>query len=48
MWSIYQLQIAEQHQRDMRNEADKWRLTHTKETYQPNRFIRRLKRKRQR
>lgn len=48
MWNIYELQIMEQRQRDLRNEADKWRLTHPKETYQPNRFIRRNKRKRQR
>jgi|GEM_PF-3849257 len=48
MWPIYQLQIAEQHQREMRDEADKWRLANTQETYKPNRLIRRIKRKRQR
>jgi hypothetical protein len=48
MWSIYQLQIAEQHQRDMRNQADKWRLANSKQTNPPNRSIRRNKRKRQR
>ena len=48
MMNIYQLQLAEQYQRDLRNEAEKWRLTQTKDTYQPTRVGRRNKRKRQR
>ena len=47
MWPIYQLQIAEQYQQERREEADKWRLTQVKDTYQPPRQIRRIKRKRQ-
>lgn len=48
MMQIYPMQIAEQHQRELRNEADNWRLTNKKENEQPHRLIRRLKRKRQR
>jgi hypothetical protein len=46
---MYQLQIAEQYQRERRDQAEKWRLTHPKEThYQPIQAMRRNKRKRQR
>jgi len=48
MMQIYQMQIAEQHQRELRTEADNWRLINKKESEQPHRLIRRLKRKRQR
>ena len=48
MWNINQLQIVQQHQRDLQNEAEQWRLAHPKDEYQPNRAIRRNKRKRNR
>jgi hypothetical protein len=47
MMPTYQLQLAEQYQRDLRNEAEKWRLSQSKETHQPKRMSRRNKRKRQ-
>lgn len=46
MWSLFQIEIAEQHQRDLRNEAEKWRMAKPKDSYQPNPAIRRMKRKR--
>jgi len=46
MWHNYQIQIAEQHQHELRQEAEKWRLINRKETYQPNQAIHNIKRKR--
>ena len=46
MWSLFQMEIAEQYQRDLRNEANKWRMVNQKENHQPNPVIQRLKRKR--
>lgn len=46
MWSLLQIELAEQRQRDLHNEANKWRMLNQKEAYQPNPAIQRLKRKR--
>lgn len=46
MWQLHQMLLAEQHQRELHKQAEKWRIAHPKETYQPNKAIRNIKRKR--
>lgn len=45
MFNLNHLQIANQHRRKMEKQAENWRVVHDKETYEPNRALRRKRRK---
>jgi hypothetical protein len=45
MFNLNQLQIANQHRRDMEKQAENWRITQHKDSYEPNRALRRKRRK---
>lgn len=45
MWDLQNLKLAEQHRQKMQEEAENWRKTHQKDTYQPNPALKRKRRK---
>ena len=45
MWDLQNLKLADQYRQEMEVQADNWRKTRQKDTYQPNPALKRKHRK---